>query len=115
VAVARDVTPTHVGAPSDALLGDTNFAEGRVPGVPLQPKAQSHLLSYLMMGGAGVSVATSAGLFFHARSLANSLSDPNTPDKPGVKSQINTEQTISNVLLGVTLAFAVGAVAFWNF
>ena len=27
----------------------------------------------------------------------------------------NPEQTISNVLIGVSLAFAVGAVAFWNF
>ena len=68
-----------------------------------------------MLGGAVAAVGTSTGLHFHANSLADSLRDPNTPDKPGVQSRLNTEQTISNVLIGVSLAFAVGAIAFWNF
>jgi hypothetical protein len=115
LAVALDTPPAAPGkAPGDALPGaDSNFAEGRA--VPVANAPKSHLLSYISMGGAVASAATAAGLFFHARSLANTLNDPNTPDKPGLKSQISTEQTVSNVLLGVTLAFGVGAVAFWNF
>ena len=55
------------------------------------------------------------GLHFHANSLAPSLQDPAFPDKAGLKNQIDTEQSVSNILIGVTLAFAVGTVAFWNF
>ena len=107
-------------APADAIGGaDANFAEGRAgaPGGPAQPKQQSHLLSYISMGGAAASLAGAGGLYFHARSLASSLNNPGLTgaEKTSRASQAQTEQTISNVLLGVTLAFGVGAFAFWNF
>src|SRR5207244_10588370 len=117
VAVARDVTPTGVGkAPSDALPGtDGNFAEGHTQPAAAQPK--SHLLSYICMGGAGVAAATATGLFFHAQSLNNQANDASTPgsQKSSLQNQAKVEQTVSNVLLGLTLGFAVGAFAFWNF
>jgi tetratricopeptide (TPR) repeat protein len=116
VAVANEQQPTPVGkaAPGDALPGtDGNFAEGRGP--PPKPQESSHVLRWVMLGGAVVAVGTSTGLHLHANSLADSLRDPATPDRPGVQSRLNTEQTISNVLIGVSLAFAVGAIAFWNF
>jgi tetratricopeptide (TPR) repeat protein len=119
VAVSTTVSPTGVGkaAPGDALIGDSNFAEGKVPGGPVQPQKQSHLLSYICMGGAGVSVASAAGLFFHAQSLNNQANDPATlgSQKQSLQNQARTEQTVSNILLGLTLGFAVGAFAFWNF
>jgi tetratricopeptide (TPR) repeat protein len=85
---------------------------------PVQPQQQgskSHLATYICAGGAVASLAAAGGFYFHAKSLNNSLNDPNTVDKQSVRNQVSTEQTVSNVLLGVTLAFAVGAVAFWNF
>ena len=68
-----------------------------------------------MAGSAVAAAGTSLGLHFHANSLVPSLSDPNFPDKAGLQNQINTEQSVSNILIGVTIAFAVGTVAFWNF
>ena len=118
VAVATEQQSSTVGkaAPDSALpSADGNFAEGRGPTPAVQQGSQSHVLRWVMLGGAAAAAGTSVGLHFHANSLADSLNDANTPDKPGVQNRVNTEQTISNVLIGVTLAFAVGAVAFWNF
>ena len=101
-------------APDAALPGsDANFAEGR--GLPQKPQESSHVLRWVMLGSAVAATGTSVGLHFHANSLVPSLSDPAYPDKTGLKNQINTEQSVSNILIGVTLAFAVGAVGFWNF
>src|SRR5207248_192094 len=51
-----------------------------------------------------------------AHSLAPDLSNSQyTGDKTALKNQIDAESSVSNILIGVTLAFAVGAVAFWNF
>ena len=116
VAVATDQTTTSgKAAPSDALPGDGNFADGRGPLAPQKPGESSHVLRWVMMGGAVAAAGTSVGLHFHANSLVPNLSVPSYPDKPGLQSQINTEQSVSNILIGVTLAFAVGTVAFWNF
>ena len=114
LAVANEVQSTPVGkAPGDALPGsDSNFAEGRGP---QKPAESSHVLRWVMMGSAVAAAGTSVGLHFHANSLVSRLSDPNEADKVGVQNQINTEQSVSNILIGVTIAFAVGAVAFWNF
>ena len=101
-------------APESALPAtDANFAEGRA--LPQKAQESSHVLRWVMLGGAVAATGTSVGLHFHANSLVPNLSDPAYPDKPGLQSQINTEQSVSNILIGVTLAFAVGAVAFWNF
>ena len=108
-------------APEAALPGsDANFAEGRAPSQnTLQPKSQSHLLSYIMIGGVAASAGSAIGLHFNATSITSQANDANSglsgPDRTSLLSRANTEQTVSNVLLGVTLAFAVGAVAFWNF
>ncbi|MFN2549593.1 MAG: PEGA domain-containing protein [Myxococcales bacterium] len=114
LAIATDVPPTAGKAPSDALPTDSNFADGRTPEV--KPPASSHVLRWVMLGGAAAAAGTSVGLHFHANSLVPSLSDKNyTGDKTSLQNQINTEQSVSNILIGVTLAFAVGTVAFWNF
>jgi hypothetical protein len=116
VAVA-ELQPTPVGkaAPGDAIPGsDGNFADGRGP-APQKPQESSHVLRWVMLGSAVAAAGTSVGLHFHANSLVPSLSDPNYADKTGLKNQINTEQSVSNILIGVTLAFAVGTVAFWQF
>jgi tetratricopeptide (TPR) repeat protein len=116
VAVATDLQPPQAGrgAPDAAVPGsDANFVNGG-PAV-VKPQESSHVLRWVMMGGAVAAAGTSVGLHFHANSLVPSLSDPTYPDKPGLQNQINTEQSVSNILIGVTLAFAVGAVAFWNF
>ena len=107
---------TGRSAPDAALPGsDGNFAEGRAPGLAQKPQESSHVLRWVMLGGAVAATGTSVGLHFHANSLVPNLSDANYPDKPGLQNQINTEQSVSNILIGVTLAFAVGTVAFWNF
>jgi len=71
------------------------------------------------IGSAAATVGTSVGLHFHATSLTNEANDPNSglsgADRASNLSRANTEQTISNVLVGVSIAFALGAVAFWNF
>ncbi|TMA26919.1 MAG: PEGA domain-containing protein, partial [Deltaproteobacteria bacterium] len=115
VAVATEVQPTTVGkAPSDALPTDSNFAEGRGPTV--KPPESSHVLRWVMLGSAVAAAGTSVGLHFHANSLAPDLSNSQyTGDKTALKNQIDAESSVSNILIGVTLAFAVGAVAFWNF
>ena len=92
---------------------ESNFAEGRGPGG--KPQESSHVLRWVMMGSAVAAAGTSVGLHFHAQGLVDNLKDPNYPDRPGLQSQINTEQSVSNILIGVTIAFAVGTVAFWNF
>ena len=69
-----------------------------------------------MLGSAVAAAGTSVGLHFHANSLAPDLSNSQyTGDKTALKNQIDAESSVSNILIGVTLAFAVGAVAFWNF
>ncbi|MGZ6141953.1 MAG: PEGA domain-containing protein [Myxococcales bacterium] len=121
VAVANEVQPTPVGkAPEGALPNaDSNFADGRGPAPTAAPQKKSNLLSYLMMGGVVASAGSAVGLHFNATSLTDQANNPNSglsgPDRSALLSRANTEQTVSNVLLGVTLAFAVGAVAFWNF
>lgn len=119
--IAAALEPRAVrGAPDAALPTDGNFAEGRVPGVPAaQAKGNSHLLSYIMMGGVVASAGSAIGLHLNASSITSQANDANSgltgPDRTALLSRANTEQTVSNVLLGVTLAFAVGAIAFWNF
>jgi hypothetical protein len=121
VAVATELQPAAgKAAPSDALPGsDGNFAEGRSPTpTPQQPKSSSHVLTWISLGGGVASAATATGLFLNARSLASQAETDTSltgADRQSLRSRASTEQTVSNVLLGVTLAFAVGAVAFWNF
>lgn len=117
VAVATEVQPTPVGKAPDGALpsADSNFAEGKAPPPVAQQGSNSHVLRWVMLGSAVAAGGTSLGLHFHANGLVPNLSDPNYPDKAGLQSQINTEQSVSNILIGVTIAFAVGAVAFWNF
>ena len=106
------------GAPNEALQNaDANFAEGKGPLATAQKQQGSnHLLSWISIGGAAAAIGTSGALYYHATNLSNSLNTVHTgTDVASIKNQINTEQTVANVLLGVTLAFGVGAVAFWNF
>ena len=121
-AIATDPGQTQFastrGAPSDALQGaDANFVEGKGPLATAQKQQGSnHLLSWISIGGAAAAIGTSGALYYHATNLSNSLNTAhNGNDVASIKNQINTEQTVANVLLGVTLAFGVGAVAFWNF
>lgn len=105
-------------APADAVQNaDANFAEGKGPLATAQKQqGSSHLLSYISIAGAAAAVGTSGALYYHATNLSNSLNTVhNGSDVASIKNQISTEQTVANVLLGVTLAFGVGAVAFWNF
>lgn len=84
-----------------------------------KPQESSHVLRWVMMGGAVAAAGTSVGLHFNATSITNEANNPNSglsgPDRTSLLDRANTEQTVSNVLIGVTLAFAVGAIAFWNF
>jgi len=92
------------------------LAQRPLPTPAPKPQESSHVLRWVMMGGAAAAAGTSLGLHFHANSLVNSINDPNyTGNKSDLQSQANTEQSASNILIGVTLAFAIGAVAFWNF
>ncbi len=109
---------TATTAPNEALQNaDANFAEGKGPLATAQKQQSSnHLLSWISVGGAAAAVGTSGALYYHATNLSNSLNTVhNGNDVASIKKQISTEQTVANVLLGVTLAFGVGAVAFWNF
>jgi hypothetical protein len=113
--VANDQGAQQVGKPDpNAMPGSENFNEGRGPAAPQKPQESSHVLRWVMVGGAVVSAGGSLGLHFHANSLVSQLNDPNT-DHVSIQNQINTEQSVSNILIGVTIAFAVGAVAFWTF
>jgi hypothetical protein len=116
--VATEAPPGATGSvPANALPTDSNFADGKGPDVvKTPPPPKSHVLRWVMIGSAAAAAGTSVGLHFHANSLVSNLSDKNyTGDKTSLQNQINTEQSVSNILIGVTLAFAVGAVAFWNF
>jgi tetratricopeptide (TPR) repeat protein len=121
VAVATELQPAAgKTAPSDAIPGsDGNFVEGRSPTpTPQPPKSSSHVLTWISLGGGVASAATATGLFLNARSLASQAETDTSltgADRQSLRSRASTEQTVSNVLLGVTLAFAVGAVAFWSF
>jgi tetratricopeptide (TPR) repeat protein len=116
VAVAAEPQPNASAVPANALPTDSNFADGKVPEAKTPPPPKSHVLRWVMIGSAAAAAGTSVGLHFHANSLVSNLSDKNyTGDKTSLQNQINTEQSVSNILIGVTLAFAVGAVAFWNF
>jgi tetratricopeptide (TPR) repeat protein len=90
-----------------------------LPAPPPKPQDSSHVLRWVMLGSAVATAGTSVGLHFNATSITNQANDPNSglsgPDRTSLLDRANTEQTVSNVLIGVTLAFAVGAIAFWNF
>jgi tetratricopeptide (TPR) repeat protein len=112
LAAAIEPSPA-AGVPSAAMPGPA-IPERAAPAA--KAESSSHVLRWVMIGGAAAAVGTSVGLHFHANGLVSNLSDPGyTGNKTDLQNQINTEQTVSNVLIGVTLACAVGAVAFWNF
>ncbi len=56
--------------------------------------------------GTVVLLAASGAAHLHASSMASRLSDPSTPDKPGLQEEVNAWQTGSNMLLGAGILMA---------
>ena len=115
VAFASELAPSGRNAPEAALpVSDANFAEGRTLE---KPKTSSHLLTWVALGGAAAAIGAGAGLTVHAHGLANSLvtSPHSQADIDSINTQVKNEQLISNLLFGMSVAFLVGGIAFWNF
>lgn len=111
VAAAIEQQPTQV-VPNQALpQADSNTMAAST----VKPQESSHVLRWVMLGTAVAAAGTSVGLHFHAQGLVDKVNNPAETDKAGIQNQINTEQSVSNILIGVSIAAAIGTVAFWNF
>jgi tetratricopeptide (TPR) repeat protein len=87
--------------------------------MPLPPARKSHLASYIAAGGAVAAVLAAGALNLHANSASDDLRQNSAaypPDQRSIiQARIDNDRVITRVLLGVSGAFALGAIGLWNF
>lgn len=117
-AVLAAATPVSTTLdPNNAPPGGNNLVNGGPP-LPAQAKESNHLFTWISIGAAVAAVGSAGALELHASSADASLHDGQLrthPEVDRINNQVKTEQLVANILFGVAGAFAIGAIAFWNF